>query len=103
MEPEASDVQAMGALAADQDEASHFHAMKRLPLVSDASPESSQSTGGTITLGGNRLLCGTDAFAGIICVSAGPPGITTFTVTPVPARSFAMIADRASVAAFEGP
>jgi len=32
-----------------------------------------------------------------------PPGTSTLTVTPVPARSFAMIAENASNAAFDGP
>jgi len=32
-----------------------------------------------------------------------PPGTSTLTVTPVPAMSFAMIAEKASNAAFDGP
>ena len=32
-----------------------------------------------------------------------PPGTSTLTVTPVPARSFAMIAENSFNAAFDGP
>ena len=40
---------------------------------------------------------------GTIAVLAGPPGISTLTVTPVPSRSPAQIAVLASSAALDGP
>ena len=36
-------------------------------------------------------------------VAVAPPGVTTLAVTPVPSRSWAMMATRASWPALEGP
>ena len=40
---------------------------------------------------------------GTIGVFVTPPGTSTLTVMPLPSRSFAMIAEKASSAAFDGP
>src|SRR4051812_30139597 len=59
--------------------------------------------GGAITSGEIKLLRSKPDSAGTMGVSAGPPGMTMLTVTPVPANSLACPADIASSAALHGP
>ena len=74
-----------------------------MPVTPSESGEASHRIGGTMRSGGISCARSTPESAGIILVSAGPPGTRTFAVTPVPPRSFAMIAVLASSAAFDGP
>jgi len=73
-------------------------ARKRWPVPFPAASDASQTSGGAMTSG-----CISLASSDIIGVLVTPPGTRTLTVTPVPSRSFAMIALSASSAALEGP
>src|SRR6516162_7443706 len=76
---------------------------KRRPVTFPAASETSHRRGGTITSGWISLARSKPASSEIIGVFVTPPGTKTFTVTPVPSRSFAMIALSASSAALDGP
>src|SRR5262245_60597241 len=78
-------------------------AMNRRPVTPSDSGEASHSRGGTMTSGWISEARFTTDWAGTIRVFTGPPGTSTLAVTPVPARSSAMIATWASLAALEGP
>src|SRR6267143_6159912 len=73
------------------------------PVTFPAASERSQRRGGTITSGWISLARSKPASSEIIGVSVTPPGTSNLTVTPVPSRSFAMIALSASSAALDGP
>src|SRR5713101_7792547 len=62
-----------------------------------------QRRGGTMTSGGIILARSNPASSGIIGALFTPPGTRTLTMTPVPSRSFAIIALSASSAALDGP
>ena len=78
-------------------------ARKRRPVTSAASFETSHTSGGAITSGWIICCRSKPDSCGTIGVLVTPPGTSTLTVTPVPSRSFAMIAENASSAAFDGP
>ena len=60
--------------------------------------------GAAITVGESRpQRTSAGASSGIIPVAVAPPGSSMLTLTPVPARSAAMIWERDSAAAREGP
>ena len=72
-------------------------------MIPAAASDTSQISGATMTSGWIICARSNPASGGTIAVLVTPPGTSTLTVTPVPSRSFAMIADSASSAAFEGP
>src|SRR5258705_1028727 len=72
------------------------------PVTSPAASETSQRRGGTMTSGW-IILARSKPDSDTIDVFVIPPGTRTLTVTPVPSRSFAMIALSASSAALDGP
>src|SRR5271166_3321705 len=74
----------------------------RRPVTFPAASETSQRRGGAMTSGW-IILARSKPEADTIGVFVIPPGTRTLTVTPVPSRSFAMIALSASSAALEGP
>src|SRR6516165_10980394 len=78
-------------------------ARKRRPVTPAAASDTSQLRGGAITAGWIISARSKPASGGTIGVLVTPPGTSTLTVTPVPARSLAMIAEKASKAAFDGP
>src|SRR5215472_3385554 len=78
-------------------------ARKRRPVTALAASDTSQLSGGAITAGWIISTRSKPASSGTIGVLVTPPGTSTLTVTPVPARSFAMIAEKASNAALDGP
>ena len=82
---------------------SQWIARNRRPVTLWAASETSQTKGGAITPGWINLVRSKPASSEIIGVLVTPPGTRTLTVTPVPSRSFAMIALSASSAALEGP
>ena len=65
--------------------------------------EHSHRIGGTILDGAINEPRSKPDSSGAIGVSAGPPGTTTFTVTPLPSNSLAWPADIASIPALGGP
>src|ERR1700675_1492269 len=78
-------------------------ASTRLPFGAVLLSDTSHASGATSACGGTSFERSKPASSGIIGVSAGPPGTSTLTVTPVPARSWAMMAECDSSAAFEPP
>jgi hypothetical protein len=77
---------------------------RNLRLVTfPAASERTRKSGGTMTSGWISLPRSKPASSEIIGVLVIPPGTKTLTVTPVPSRSFAMIALSASSAALDGP
>ncbi len=79
--------QAVGAPARSNRSASgklssHSAAIKRMPLVSSASPEHSHAAGACMTSGWIRSSRGIPVASVIMRVFAGPPGINTLAVTP---------------------
>src|SRR5687767_127455 len=83
--------------------ASQEAAIYRLPVMASAASEHNQTIGGTITAGAIKALRSKPDSGGTIGVSTGPPGSTTFTVTPLPLNSSACPDDMASRAALHGP
>src|SRR5207302_4056075 len=78
-------------------------ARKRRPVTPPAASAASQTSGGAM-LSGWIIACRSKPDScGTIGVLVTPPGTSTLTVTPLPSRSFAMIAENASSAAFDGP
>src|SRR5688572_19433487 len=82
---------------------SQYAATYRLPVMPSAASEQSHRMGGAITAGAISALRPNPDSGGIIGVSTGPPGSTTFTVTPLALNSSACPADIASSAALHGP
>src|SRR5271169_3982370 len=80
-----------------------YTARKRRPVTFPAASDTSQTRGGAMTSGWIILARSKPASSDTIGVLVTPPGTKTLTVTPVPSRSFAMIAPSASSAALEGP
>src|ERR1700758_5597283 len=78
-------------------------ASTRLPFGAALPSDTSHASGAISACGDTSFDRSKPASGGIIGVSAGPPGTRTLTVTPVPARSWAMIAECDSSAAFEPP
>src|SRR5580704_1062378 len=78
-------------------------ARKRRPVTPPAASDTSQLSGGVMTAGWIISARSKPASRGTMPVLVTPPGTSTLTVTPVPARSLAMIAEKASKAAFDGP
>ena len=78
-------------------------ATKRSPLCELDSSDTSQSSGGTITEAGRKVLPWVATPVTSAAVSTAPPGSNTFNVTPVPPRSCAQIREHASRKAFDGP
>ena len=84
-------------------EVSQSAATYRLPVIASAALLHSQSIGGVITSGAIRSSRPNPDSTGTMAVSVGPPGTTTFTVTPPCASSLAWPADMASIPALHGP
>ena len=63
--------------------------------------EASQTIGACMTSGWTSLARSNGALSGMKPVFVGPPGTSTFTVTPVPSRSLAQVEVAASSAAFD--
>ena len=78
-------------------------ARKRRPVTFSAASETSQTRGGAMTSGWIIWARSKPAASDTIGVLVIPPGTKTLTVTPVPSRSFAIIALSASSAALDGP
>jgi hypothetical protein len=73
------------------------------PVTCPTVSETGQRSGGAITSGWISLPRSKPASSEIIGVSVTQLGTSTTTVTPVPSRSFVMIALSASIAALDGP
>ena len=78
-------------------------ATKRSPVCAFDSSDASHRIGGTITEAGWKVRPGVGTPVTSAAVSTAPPGSSTFTVTPVPARSCAQMREAASRNAFDGP
>src|SRR6266851_8405586 len=94
---------ALSAACSGGSAGSQWTPRNRRPDTFAAASEMSQRSGGTMTSGWISLARSKPASSEIIGVLVTPPGTSTLTVTPVPSRSFAMIALSASSAALEGP
>jgi hypothetical protein len=82
---------------------SQSRAMKRQALMPSDWDEASYTTGTAMISGSSRMGCRGLPGGKKPGVSVGPPGTRMFTVTPVPSRSLAKLAQLASSAVLEAP
>ena len=100
---QATGAPAFSAASAGASFGSQWIARKRRPLTACAASDTSQTSGGAMTSGWIISCRSNPASFGTIGVFVTPPGTSTLTVMPLPSRSFAMIDEKASSAAFDGP
>src|SRR6202521_1825287 len=99
---QATGAPAFSAACSGESVGSQWTPRNRRPVTFPAASETSQRRGGTMTSGW-IILARSKPDADTIGVFVIPPGTRTLTVTPVPSRSFAIIALSASSAALDGP